>query len=94
VGDGPLLNEPCISIYPYASEEPGDLNFAAGALITVTGKAGDWWTGRLADGTQGVFPFNYVEPAPQVRTNRRAVWVSEYSVSMPPRNRALAPMPV
>ena len=30
-------------------------------------KNGDWWTGVIGD-RQGVFPFNYVEPAPEVRT--------------------------
>ena len=34
-------------------------------LITVIAKNGDWWTGVIGDRT-GVFPFNYVEPAPQV----------------------------
>merc|ERR1719209_1191671 len=57
------LNEACVSIYPYASDEPGDLTFEAGEYITVTAKAGDWWTGTL-NGRTGVFPFNYVEAAP------------------------------
>ena len=35
--------------------------------ITVIAKNGDWWTGVIGD-RQGVFPFNYVEPAPEVRT--------------------------
>ena len=60
---GEQLNEACISIYPYASDEPGDLTFEAGEYITVTAKAGDWWTGTL-NGRTGVFPFNYVEAAP------------------------------
>ena len=30
-------------------------------------KNGDWWTGVIGD-RQGVFPFNYVEPALEVRT--------------------------
>ena len=64
---GEQLNEACVSIYPYASVEPGDLTFEAGEYITVTAKAGDWWTGTL-NGRTGVFPFNYVEAAPaQVR---------------------------
>jgi len=60
---GEQLNEACVSIYPYASDEPGDLTFEAGEYITVTAKAGDWWTGNL-NGRTGVFPFNYVEAAP------------------------------
>merc|ERR1719341_1357680 len=35
---GEQLNEACVSIYPYASDEPGDLTFEAGEYITVTGK--------------------------------------------------------
>merc|ERR1719427_2183199 len=58
------LNEPFVSVYPYTSDEPGDLVFDAGEYITVTAKNGDWWTGVLGDRT-GVFPFNYVEPAPE-----------------------------
>merc|ERR1712013_843382 len=60
---GEQPNEACVSIYPYASDEPGDLTFEAGEYITVTAKAGDWWTGTL-NGRTGVFPFNYVEAAP------------------------------
>merc|ERR1719483_1261912 len=58
------LNEPFVSIYPYTSEEPGDLIFEAGEYITVIAKNGDWWTGVIGDRT-GVFPFNYVEPVPE-----------------------------
>lgn len=54
-----------IAVYPYASEEPDDLQFDAGEKIIVSAKNGDWWTGTIGDKT-GVFPFNYVEPAPQV----------------------------
>ena len=61
-----VLNEKYVSVYPYQSEEPGDLVFEAGENITVTGKNGDWWTGTIGD-RSGVFPFNYVEPAPEVR---------------------------
>jgi len=60
-----MVSEACVAIYPYVSEEPGDLNFEAGELITVTAKAGDWWTGNIGPSRTGVFPYNYVEPAPQ-----------------------------
>lgn len=35
------------------------------ALIRITKKEGDWWTGVLADGPEpgGLFPSNYVRPA-------------------------------
>ena len=59
------LNEKFVSVYPYTSEEPGDLVFEAGELITVIAKNGDWWTGVIGERT-GVFPFNYVEVAPEV----------------------------
>lgn len=59
-----VLNEKFVSVYPYNSDEPGDLVFDAGENITVTAKNGDWWTGTIGD-RSGVFPFNYVEPAPE-----------------------------
>merc|ERR1719483_1495339 len=59
-----LLNESYVSVYPYTSDEPGDLVFEAGEYITVTAKNGDWWTGAVED-RGGVFPFNYVEPVPE-----------------------------
>merc|ERR1719244_2022155 len=59
-----VLNESYVSVYPYTSDEPGDLIFEAGEYITVTAKNGDWWTGTTGD-RAGVFPFNYVEPAPE-----------------------------
>merc|ERR1719228_799923 len=59
-----VLNESYVSVYPYSSDEPGDLVFEAGEYITVTAKNGDWWTGSIGDRT-GVFPFNYVELAPE-----------------------------
>ena len=46
---GEACSEACVAIYPYVSDEPGDLTFEAGDAILVTAKAGDWWTGE----TQG-----------------------------------------
>ncbi|XP_076392418.1 dynamin associated protein 160 isoform X5 [Megachile rotundata] len=54
------LNEYYMALYPYASTEPGDLNFNQGEIILVTKKEGDWWTGTIDDRV-GVFPANYVE---------------------------------
>ena len=59
-----------VAIWAFPSEEPGELNFAAGARITVTGKdvpgwAGTWWAGRLPDGSSGIFPADYIKLAPQ-----------------------------
>eukprot|EP00096_Caligus_rogercresseyi_P015547 TRINITY_DN799_c0_g1_i6.p1 TRINITY_DN799_c0_g1~~TRINITY_DN799_c0_g1_i6.p1 ORF type:complete len:898 (+),score=300.51 TRINITY_DN799_c0_g1_i6:905-3598(+) len=50
----------CVALYPYNSEEPGDLNFEQGDIIILVSQTEDWWTGRIGDRT-GVFPFNYVE---------------------------------
>ena len=61
---GEACDEVWVSVYPYSSEELGDLIFDAGEMIRVVAKAGDWLTGVLGDRT-GVFPFNYVEPVPQ-----------------------------
>ena len=49
-----------MSLYQYASNESGDLNFNQGEVIMVIKKDGDWWTGVVGDRT-GIFPSNYVE---------------------------------
>lgn len=50
-----------VSVYPYASDEPGDLSFDQGETVLVTKKDGEWWTGVIGSRT-GIFPFNYVQP--------------------------------
>ena len=45
--------------FPFEAEAAGDLGFKKGDIITIikrTDKAEDWWTGRSADGREGVFP--------------------------------------
>lgn len=49
-----------IANYTYISQEPGDLTFNAGEVITVLKKEGDWWTGKLRSNV-GIFPCNYVQ---------------------------------
>ena len=49
-------------MYPYESNEPGDLTFEAGEMVLITKKDGDWWTGSIGNRT-GVFPSNYVQRA-------------------------------
>ncbi|XP_066905736.1 intersectin-1 isoform X4 [Halyomorpha halys] len=49
-----------ISLYPYQSDEAGDLTFDQGEVILVIGKDGDWWTGQIGD-RSGIFPSNYVQ---------------------------------
>ena len=51
-----------IAMYPYESNEPGDLSFVAGEMVTIIKKDGDWWTGTIGART-GVFPSNYVQKA-------------------------------
>ncbi|XP_077540159.1 dynamin associated protein 160 isoform X4 [Haemaphysalis longicornis] len=51
--------EKYVALYAYQSQEPGDLSFSAGDVISVSKKEGEWWTGTLA-GQTGIFPSNYV----------------------------------
>lgn len=51
-----------VAMYPYESNEPGDLTFEAGEMVLITKKDGDWWTGTIGN-RSGVFPSNYVQRA-------------------------------
>ena len=56
------LEEYYVTLYPFESQEPGDLGFDSGELVKVVKKEGEWWTGDI--GTRsGVFPSNYVRQA-------------------------------
>lgn len=57
-----------IANYTYISQEPGDLTFNAGEVITVLKKEGDWWTGKLKNNV-GIFPSNYVQKLDVVSSN-------------------------
>jgi len=60
--------EYCVALYPFESQEEGDLAFDGGILIRVVKKEGDWWTGIIGDKDNqrsGVFPSNYVRLASQ-----------------------------
>lgn len=59
---GDELNEYYVSVYPYQSQEVGDLSFEQGETILVIKKEMDWWTGVIGDRT-GIFPSNYVQKA-------------------------------
>lgn len=51
-----------IALYTFEADQPGDLGFKKGDIITVTQKSestDDWWTGEL-HGRTGIFPANYV----------------------------------
>jgi len=59
------LTEPeyYISLFPFQSQEPGDLSFDVNQLIKVTKKEGEWWTGEIDSNRCGIFPSNYVKEA-------------------------------
>ncbi|KAG8512343.1 SH3 domain-containing YSC84-like protein 1 [Galemys pyrenaicus] len=50
------------ALYSFEGQQPGDLTFQAGDIITVLSKTDshfDWWEGKLR-GQIGIFPANYV----------------------------------
>jgi len=52
-----------IALYDFNGEQPGDLSFKAGDVITVVKKgdsAESWWEGRVGE-RNGIFPANYVQ---------------------------------
>lgn len=57
-----------MAVYPYESEEPGDLPFQAGEMVYVTHKEGEWWTGTIGTDRTGIFPANYVAKQDEVAT--------------------------
>ncbi|KAI9322629.1 hypothetical protein BX666DRAFT_2017174 [Dichotomocladium elegans] len=51
------------ALYDFNGEQPGDLSFHEGDIITITEKSNsqeDWWTGSIG-ARKGVFPANYVQ---------------------------------
>lgn len=51
-------NDQAIALYTFDADQPGDLAFKKGEVITITKrteKSTDWWTGRIGDRT-GIFP--------------------------------------
>ncbi|KAL5526077.1 hypothetical protein ACEPAG_7415 [Sanghuangporus baumii] len=52
--------------YNADGSDPNDLSFRSGDIIEIISETNaDWWTGRLPNGRQGLFPSNYVEKLPQ-----------------------------
>ncbi|CAG8453842.1 4103_t:CDS:10 [Ambispora gerdemannii] len=52
-----------IALFDFAGEQPGDLAFNKGDVVTIIQKSdsvNDWWTGTCND-VEGIFPANYVE---------------------------------
>ncbi|KAL2133464.1 hypothetical protein VTI74DRAFT_2306 [Chaetomium olivicolor] len=58
-----LKKNEAIALYTFEADQPGDLGFKKGDIITVLKKTdsdNDWWTGMI--GTRhGIFPSNYVK---------------------------------
>lgn len=65
-----LKKDQAIALYTFDADQPGDLGFKKGEVITITKRTEsptDWWTGRIGDGT-GVFPrhdFSLNDPTQQ-----------------------------
>lgn len=58
-----LQKDQAVALFTFDADQPGDLGFKKGDVITVTKKtekAEDWWTGTL-NGKTGIFPSNYVQ---------------------------------
>ncbi|KAF3068445.1 hypothetical protein GL218_08435 [Daldinia childiae] len=52
-----------VALYNFDPDQPGDLGFKKGDVITVlkkTDSANDWWTGMIGS-KHGIFPSNYVK---------------------------------
>ncbi|KAI1662069.1 DUF500-domain-containing protein [Daldinia decipiens] len=52
-----------VALYNFEPDQPGDLGFKKGDVITVlkkTDSANDWWTGMIGS-RHGIFPSNYVK---------------------------------
>ena len=55
---GSLGKDQAIALFTFEADQPGDLAFRKGDVITITKKtdnATDWWTGKIGDRT-GIFP--------------------------------------
>ncbi|KAL8701469.1 MAG: hypothetical protein Q9201_004890 [Fulgogasparrea decipioides] len=53
-----LRQDQAVALYTFDADQPGDLGFKKGEIITITKRTEnptDWWTGKIGDRT-GVFP--------------------------------------
>jgi len=58
-----LGSDQAIAKFTFDADQPGDLGFKKGEVITILKKTDnetDWWTGRVGE-REGIFPSNYVE---------------------------------
>ncbi|KAI9480651.1 MAG: Peroxin 13, N-terminal region-domain-containing protein, partial [Benjaminiella poitrasii] len=67
-GIDPTKLEFARATYDFTAESQMELNLKKGDIVaiiskidSVTNTTGQWWRGRLRDGTMGLFPANYVE---------------------------------
>jgi hypothetical protein len=74
-----------LSLFPFESNEPGDLNFGQFEIINVVEINGEWYTGEIENGsrkTNGIFPSNYVRkfdfPIEYVQKYNIAVAIQDY----------------
>jgi len=47
-------------LYPFSAQNPSELSFQFGDVLTVLKQDGDWWTAEL-NGRTGLIPGNYVQ---------------------------------
>ncbi|KAF5002838.1 hypothetical protein FGRMN_92 [Fusarium graminum] len=58
-----LKKNEAVAVFNFDADQPGDLGFKKGEVITVLKKTesdNDWWTGQIGTRT-GIFPSNYVK---------------------------------
>ena len=55
---GSVGKDQAVALYTFDADQPGDLGFKKGEVITITKRtenANDWWTGKIGERT-GIFP--------------------------------------
>lgn len=62
-GGGSSGGPKCKALFEFEAANPDELTFAAGAIIDIVEKQGEWWQGTL-NGQTGLFPASYVEEIP------------------------------
>ena len=50
-----------VALYDYEADDEDEISFKEGDVIEVTEVDGEWTTGKLADGSEGMFPSNYIK---------------------------------
>eukprot|EP00160_Parvularia_atlantis_P014494 Unigene3637_Nuclearia_a/m.11099 Unigene3637_Nuclearia_a/g.11099 ORF Unigene3637_Nuclearia_a/g.11099 Unigene3637_Nuclearia_a/m.11099 type:complete len:252 (-) Unigene3637_Nuclearia_a:33-788(-) len=57
---------PATALFSYTANpnDPNEISFAKGEVLTVLDRKGKWWRAKKADGTVGIVPSNYMELRP------------------------------